>query len=314
MHAALSVLSLATLASVASAQYLAPVGQGYGRFPCDPNNAASCTNLPDLSALTNNGPASDSYQGTSPAPTGAQCVQEAATGGYFCGIQGAACSSDSNCDNGSCQNGQCVGDFSTACSQNTQCLGYLYCLNVVDLPASGTCGGINAYCQDFILPGLGVSGTALQTQTDYNCQSGFCSSSGYCANKVTTVGGDCSFDMTRGCGAGLTPVSNGATCTCQLATGPSQRARARRSVVQRRAGTCPASHTACSVDGVKGFECIDTTSNIEQCGGCASEGGVDCTSIEGVAAVGCVAGVCEIWSCEDGYSFDADQGLCVPSA
>lgn len=38
MHAALSVLSLATLASIASAQYLAPVGQGYGRFPCDPNS------------------------------------------------------------------------------------------------------------------------------------------------------------------------------------------------------------------------------------------------------------------------------------
>ena len=113
-----------------------------------------------------------------------------------------------------------------------------------------------ADCQDFVLPGLGVSGIALETQTDYNCQSGFCSSSGYCANKVTTVGGDCSFDMTRGCGAGLRPVSNGATCTCQ--PGPSQnaRARARRSEVQRR-GTCPASHTACTVDGVKGFECID---------------------------------------------------------
>lgn len=103
-----------------------------------------------------------------------------------------------------------------------------------------------------------MSGTALETQTDYNCQSGFCSSSGFCANKVTTVGGDCSFDMVRGCGAGLTPVSNGATCTCQ-SLGASQRARARRSEVQRRAGTCPASHTACSIDGVKGFECIDTT-------------------------------------------------------
>ena len=181
-----------------------------------------------------------------------------------------------------------------------------------------------------------MSGTALETQTDYNCQSGFCSSSGYCAEKVTTVGGDCSFDMTRGCGAGLTPVSNGATCTCQATTGPSQRARARRSEVQRRAGTCPASHTACSVDGVKGFECIDTTVSIRgarsllqaraetdhlpppracrptlSSAAAASAGGVDCTAIEGVAAVGCVAGVCEIWSCEDGYSFDADQGLCV---
>jgi hypothetical protein len=52
-------------------------------------------------------------------------------------------------------------------------------------------------------------------------------------------------------------------------------------------------------------------SNIEQCGACASEGGVDCTQIEGVAAVGCVAGVCEIWSCEDGFTYDAAKGACV---
>lgn len=48
MHAALSVLSFATLASVASAQLLAPVGQGYGRFPCDPNSEFVWPRAPPL--------------------------------------------------------------------------------------------------------------------------------------------------------------------------------------------------------------------------------------------------------------------------
>lgn len=52
-------------------------------------------------------------------------------------------------------------------------------------------------------------------------------------------------------------------------------------------------------------------SNIEQCGACASAGGVDCTLIEGAAAVGCVAGVCEVWACEEGFAFDATAAACV---
>ena len=35
-------------------------------------------------------------------------------------------------------------------------------------------------------------------------------------------------------------------------------------------------------------------SNLEQCGACASAGGVDCTALPGVEAVGCVAGQCEV--------------------
>ena len=53
-------------------------------------------------------------------------------------------------------------------------------------------------------------------------------------------------------------------------------------------------------------------SNLEQCGACASAGGIDCTQIAGATAVGCVAGVCEVWACEDGYSFDATAASCVP--
>lgn len=55
-------------------------------------------------------------------------------------------------------------------------------------------------------------------------------------------------------------------------------------------------------------------SNIEQCGACASEGGVDCTTLEGVSAVGCVAGSCEIWSCEDGFTYDPTSSVCVASS
>ncbi|GAA5975672.1 hypothetical protein JCM10908_005237 [Rhodotorula pacifica] len=319
MHAAVSVLSLATLASVAVAQGTG-YGAGYGRFPCYttqngvyvPNpNACLDTNLVNPGTASGNG-ISTSFQGTSPSPTGAVCTQEPQTGAYFCGIQGAVCTTDANCDNGRCQNGQCTGDFSTSCTANTDCLGYLYCLTIVDGPAAGTCGGLNAFCADFVISGLGVTGSALDTQNDYNCANGYCSYSGYCANKVTTAGGDCSFDPFRGCGSGLTPVVDGAICTCQPTTGPSGRARARRNDIQRR-GVCPTSHTACSIEGVKGFECIDVNTNIEQCGGCASAGGVDCTAIEGVAAVGCVAGTCEIWSCEDGYTFDAESAICVAS-
>jgi hypothetical protein len=68
-------------------------------------------------------------------------------------------------------------------------------------------------------------------------------------------------------------------------------------------------------------------------GACATEGGVDCTGLPGVEAVGCVAGVCtlcvmpfrglerslltldvalagEIWSCQDGYTWDAATASC----
>lgn len=160
---------------------------------------------------------------------------------------------------------------------------------------------------------------------------------------MTTVGGDCSFDPQFACttdevtGGQLVPVFIGDPslnqCECQLNTASPVRARTRRSNFHKRS-LCPASHTACSVEGGSGFECIDISvrrpsslarsarfltrssrvqNNIEQCGACANDGGVDCTAIAGAEAVGCLAGVCEVWSCQAGLTFDADKGACVAS-
>ena len=73
---------------------------------------------------------------------------------------------------------------------------------------------------------------------------------------------------------------------------------------------CPVNQTACPV-GRNGFECIDTTSNIESCGGCLSEGkGVDCGGIEGVADVNCLRGRCVVATCDRGWSVDVDRNQC----
>merc|ERR1711939_476229 len=94
--------------------------------------------------------------------------------------------------------------------------------------------------------------------------------------------------------------------TCQVT--PTAAARLRH----RRSNLCPSPFSSCSLEGsVRGFECVDTTSNIEQCGACASEGGVDCTALPGVESVGCVAGSCEIWACAEGFAYDAASASCT---
>ncbi|MEI4850512.1 hypothetical protein Q8G46_28020, partial [Klebsiella pneumoniae] len=37
-----------------------------------------------------------------PVPTGATCTQDNASGSWWCGIEGATCTSDAACDNGRC--------------------------------------------------------------------------------------------------------------------------------------------------------------------------------------------------------------------
>ncbi|GAA5879458.1 hypothetical protein JCM3774_005217 [Rhodotorula dairenensis] len=99
-------------------------------------------------------------------------------------------------------------------------------------------------------------------------------------------------------------------CTCEKPPPPpSQRARQR---ARRKLDTrCPTSYTACSL--ADGYECIDILTNLEQCGGCnADVGGMDCTTLRGVAGVGCVNGRCEIWACDDEYLFVPESGTCVP--
>ena len=130
------------------------------------------------------------------------------------------------------------------------------------------------------------------------CASGYCNlGTASCDVHGTAVDADCSTDPDFYCtttSTGQALTCDATTLTCQLAAVPSGRARARRNLV--KINSCPQGHESCSIEGSSGFECIDTLSSLEQCGGCASSGkGVDCTSLPGVAAVGCVEGSCAIW-------------------
>ncbi|BGP23536.1 antifreeze glycopeptide AFGP polyprotein [Rhodotorula toruloides] len=320
MRIVFAVASVATLASFAAAQTVT----GYGRFPCTtfvagvPTPEQSlCTGLVAPGTGTGNG-----AQGDGVAPVGSNCTIEIETGNYFCGIAGASCTASTQCDNGFCAStnsvspATCQGGFTQACGGNdANCSGYLYCTSRDLLPTvSGTCGGVGAFCQDYTVGDPTFTDAQNEALFNQFCDTGYCAFlTGNCAVHVG-LGQDCSFDPEFACDMGLTcttDATSGAQ-TCTIATGSARaRTRARRSDLKARRNLCPASHSACAIQGAKGFECIDTSSNIEQCGACASEGGVDCTQIEGVAAVGCVAGVCEIWSCEDGFTYNEAKGACV---
>ncbi|WWD06946.1 hypothetical protein V865_005043 [Kwoniella europaea PYCC6329] len=86
---------------------------------------------------------------------------------------------------------------------------------------------------------------------------------------------------------------------------------------------CPGNAKACSVPDTGAYECIDTTSELESCGGCmfgefqSSKNvtlGTDCSSLPGIArgAVTCRNSQCEAFACKKGYELVA--GLCVPIA
>ncbi|WVW84444.1 hypothetical protein I302_106478 [Kwoniella bestiolae CBS 10118] len=75
---------------------------------------------------------------------------------------------------------------------------------------------------------------------------------------------------------------------------------------------CPSGLEACKVPGSEdSFECIDTSSELESCGGClygsytnaTASAGIDCSILTGAALGGttCSAGRCEISACQDGF-------------
>ncbi|GAA5915955.1 uncharacterized protein JCM6883_001064 [Sporobolomyces salmoneus] len=318
MRSTFAAVSVLSLASVALAQSATP--SGYGRFPCTIVNGDN-TFSPDQSQCASDllvNPGADDNntgnQGDRTNPVDPECVQELESGAYFCGIAGATCTSDANCDNGVCTDGICQGGFTQECgSTDTNCSGFLYCLsNEFSTTPTDTCGGFNAYCQD---PTQGnVDFTNAENYAIFNqyCESGYCNfNSAACDVHATNVGDDCSTDPEFRCtqtAQGDQLVCDQTTFTCALASSPSGRARARRNLSNRN--LCPsANEEACSVAG--GFECIDTSSSLENCGGCANAGGVDCSAIEGVSSSSCNMGTCEIWACADGYTWDASAETCV---
>nr|XP_031858826.1 uncharacterized protein CI109_005780 [Kwoniella shandongensis]KAA5525898.1 hypothetical protein CI109_005780 [Kwoniella shandongensis] len=90
----------------------------------------------------------------------------------------------------------------------------------------------------------------------------------------------------------------------------------------RMEALCPGGMTACNIIGGEGlsFECLDTTAELESCGGCSngvfnadhetvSSFGVDCTTLPGVSMGGvtCSAGECVAYSCQSGYKLKGNS-------
>ncbi|KAM0788515.1 hypothetical protein ACM66B_001644 [Microbotryomycetes sp. NB124-2] len=147
--------SLVVLA-VESPRLATALSDGYGRFPCSKTlQDGTLAADPSLCAgdrLVAPGRATGremNNQGDGVNPTNAECVADSDTGAFFCGIAGARCESDTNCDNGKCVDGLCAGGLGYECNgSDTSCLGYLYC-NAALFDKGVTCGGVGAFCQDY---------------------------------------------------------------------------------------------------------------------------------------------------------------------
>ncbi|KAF7793466.1 hypothetical protein EIP86_004578 [Pleurotus ostreatoroseus] len=96
----------------------------------------------------------------------------------------------------------------------------------------------------------------------------------------------------------------------------------KREYMMKRA-KCEDGYSVCGVYGwqgsvsTKAWECVDTTSDLESCGGCTvpfgstPANGVDCTAIVGVMDVSCISGSCRVQRCTPGYVPSRDRTHCV---
>ncbi|KZV82044.1 hypothetical protein EXIGLDRAFT_356952 [Exidia glandulosa HHB12029] len=107
---------------------------------------------------------------------------------------------------------------------------------------------------------------------------------------------------------------NPTPCSCQPSTPqPSSGVHATKKKRVLDTTLCPRGLTACPIDGLFGgeYECLDTTRELESCGGCASKGlGHDCTSISHAWNVGCDRGACVVYSCDRGYGVSTNGTSC----
>ncbi|WVW81151.1 hypothetical protein I302_103142 [Kwoniella bestiolae CBS 10118] len=155
-------------------------------------------------------------------------------------------------------------------------------------------------------------------------------------NCATSLGAVFYVSSTNGnyqCACGQ-PTSFGATTQCgpgtyfyyyHTAAAASQGLSRKRRLAEERKRSipayCPKGLTACQVGGANGaYECIDTNSELEACGGCLygtlgstnTTVGQDCTTIPAVlGGVTCENGQCRAYKCKPGYKLVNQQ--CVTS-
>ncbi|KAI0094484.1 hypothetical protein BDY19DRAFT_912957 [Irpex rosettiformis] len=101
---------------------------------------------------------------------------------------------------------------------------------------------------------------------------------------------------------------------------PSGKPKKRELDADEQRSLCPTGHSACGVYGFNSpdaWECVDTKSDLESCGGCTvgygrnPAIGVDCTAIPAVMDVSCIAGTCAVQRCQPGFVVSANGAYCV---
>lgn len=127
---------------------------------------------------------------------------------------------------------------------------------------------------------IGDSSLAVCTYPSANFVPLDCSCGWSCVTGYTKCGNNCIKDGVQTCVSGV-PVN-----------------------VVKRSGSplCPTSFSLCPV-GKTGWECLDTATDLEACGGCpGTSDAVDCSTLPGVSSVDCVAGTCQVRSCARGFT------------
>jgi len=92
---------------------------------------------------------------------------------------------------------------------------------------------------------------------------------------------------------------------------------------KRNIPVCSPGRDLCGVSGGskgKGWECIDTKTDLESCGGCVVpspfgnevSSGKDCSSIPHALTVSCVEGGCQVTSCANGLKPSTSSDSCIP--
>lgn len=111
--------------------------------------------------------------------------------------------------------------------------------------------------------------------------------------------------------------------TCAIAASPSQKAKPKRGLElimsPQSSLPCPSGHQLCPVwRYTQTMECVDTHSDLFSCGGCMYQdfedeelvSGEDCSVIDGVSDVSCVAGRCRVRKCMKGWTVAGNGTAC----
>jgi len=118
-------------------------------------------------------------------------------------------------------------------------------------------------------------------------------------------------------------IRSGNDCVCSSAC-PSavMRKRSHGEDLQMVIGTrlCPSGQEVCGgFSGPKSYECIDTKTTLDSCGGCVfplsgrNATGTDCSAILGAANVRCIDSKCAVMSCMAGWNLPEDGQACIPA-